>query len=125
GFCYVAFVVDVFSRRILGWRVSTSREASLVIDAFRQALHTRHRADAAWTTTGLVHHSDAGSQGGFKWSSQHLDDGGVRWEGRGSSCRRRRRGRGGSGPRIGRCGCRCGPRAGRSRRVRCSESSGA
>ena len=62
GFCYVAFVVDVFSRRILGWRVSTSREASLVIDAFRQALHTRHRADAAWTTTGLVHHSDAGSQ---------------------------------------------------------------
>ncbi|TDC45156.1 IS3 family transposase, partial [Jiangella ureilytica] len=42
GFCYVAFVVDVFSRRILGWRVSTSREASLVIDAFRQALHTRH-----------------------------------------------------------------------------------
>ncbi|TDC45124.1 hypothetical protein E1212_29155 [Jiangella ureilytica] len=42
--------------------MSTSREASLVIDAFRQALHTRHRADAAWTTTGLVHHSDAGSQ---------------------------------------------------------------
>jgi transposase InsO family protein len=62
GFCYVAFVVDVFSRRILGWRVSTSKETSLVLDAFRQALDTRHRADAQWTTTGLVHHSDAGSQ---------------------------------------------------------------
>jgi transposase InsO family protein len=62
GFVYVAFVVDVFSRRILGWRVSTSRHTSLVLDAFRQALHTRHRAEASWTATGLVHHSDAGSQ---------------------------------------------------------------
>jgi transposase InsO family protein len=62
GFCYVAFVVDVFSRRILGWRVSTSREASLVVDAFRQALQVRHRGEAAWTATGLIHHSDAGSQ---------------------------------------------------------------
>ena len=65
GFVYVAFVVDVFSRRILGWRVSTSKEASLVVDAFRQALQVRHRGDATqgeWTATGLVHHSDAGSQ---------------------------------------------------------------
>ena len=62
GFCYVAFVVDVFSRRILGWRVSTSKEATLVVDAFRQALQVRHRGDASWTATGLVHHSDAGSQ---------------------------------------------------------------
>lgn len=62
GFCYVAFVVDVFSRRILGWRVSTSKEAILVVDAFRQAQQVRHRADASWTATGLVHHSDAGSQ---------------------------------------------------------------
>jgi transposase InsO family protein len=62
GFCYVAFVVDVFSRRILGWRVSASRHTTLVLDAFRQALHTRHRGDATWTATGLVHHSDAGSQ---------------------------------------------------------------
>jgi putative transposase len=62
GFCYVAFVVDVFSRRILGWRVSTSKEALLVVDAFRQALQVRHRGDATWTATGLVHHSDAGSQ---------------------------------------------------------------
>ena len=62
GFCYAAFVVDVFSRRILGWRVATSKHTALVLDAFRQALHTRHRADATWTATGLVHHSDAGSQ---------------------------------------------------------------
>jgi putative transposase len=62
GFVYVAFAVDVFSRRILGWRVSSSRQTSLVLDAFRQALDTRHRADARWTGTGLIHHSDAGSQ---------------------------------------------------------------
>jgi transposase InsO family protein len=62
GFVYVAFVVDVYSRRILGWRVSGSMRTKLVLDAFRQALHTRHRANAAWTSQGLVHHSDAGSQ---------------------------------------------------------------
>ncbi len=62
GFVYVALVVDVYSRRILGWRVSGSMRTQLVLDAFRQALHTRHRADAQWTSAGLVHHSDAGSQ---------------------------------------------------------------
>jgi putative transposase len=62
GFVYVAFVVDVFSRRVLGWRVSSSRQTQLVLDAFRQALHVRHRHDAAWTGTVLIHHSDAGSQ---------------------------------------------------------------
>ncbi|MCZ3388408.1 MAG: hypothetical protein LH645_04655 [Actinomycetia bacterium] len=43
-------------------------------------------------------HSDNGSEGGFNWSSQHLDPGGVRWEDRGSRCRRRRLGLDGSGP---------------------------
>jgi putative transposase len=66
GFCYVAFVVDVFSRRVLGWRVSSSKETRLVLDAFRQAQDVRHRGHAGlgveWTSTGLVHHSDAGSQ---------------------------------------------------------------
>jgi putative transposase len=62
GFVYVAFVVDVFSRRILGWRASASRQTALVRDAFRQALHTRQRTDVAWSATGLTHHSDAGSQ---------------------------------------------------------------
>jgi transposase InsO family protein len=62
GFCYVAFVVDVYSRRILGWRVSSSMRTQLVIDAFRQALQTRHRSQPQWTSQGLIHHSDAGSQ---------------------------------------------------------------
>ena len=66
GFVYVAFVVDVYSRRILGWRVSGSMRTQLVLDAFRQALHTRHRgaaiSGAHWTGQGLIHHSDAGSQ---------------------------------------------------------------
>jgi putative transposase len=62
GFVYVAFVVDVFSRRILGWRVSSSKQTALVLDAFRQALNIRHRGEVTWTATGLIHHSDAGSQ---------------------------------------------------------------
>jgi putative transposase len=62
GFVYVSFVVDVYSRRILGWRVSSGRQTALVRDALRQALHTRRRTDAAWTGSGLTHHSDAGSQ---------------------------------------------------------------
>jgi transposase InsO family protein len=77
GFCYVALVVDVFSRRILGWRVTSSKQTSLVTDALRRALHARSRTESAWAATGLVHHSDAGSPGGLNWSSQHLDDGGV------------------------------------------------
>src|SRR5215217_2847617 len=80
GFCYVAFVVDVFSRRILGWRVSTGRQTALVTDALHQALAVRRRHQARWTATGLVHHSDAGSQGGLNRSSQHLEIfGGVGW----------------------------------------------
>src|SRR3954447_7873601 len=62
GFVYVAFVTDVCSRRILGWRVSTSRTSDLVTSVLQQALFTRRRADAAFTATGLIHHSDAGSQ---------------------------------------------------------------
>jgi putative transposase len=77
GFVYVAFVVDVFSRRILGWRVTTSKHTSLVTDALHQALQLRRRSKVDWSATGLIHHSDAGSQGGFNWSSQHLDRGGV------------------------------------------------
>jgi putative transposase len=62
GFVYVAFVVDVFSRRILGWRVTTSRHTALVTAALRQALSVRERRESHWTATGLIHHSDAGSQ---------------------------------------------------------------
>jgi transposase InsO family protein len=53
---YVAFVIDVFARRIVGWRVSRSMHTELVLDALEQALHAR-RPDS-----GLIHHSDRGSQ---------------------------------------------------------------
>lgn len=62
GFVYVAFLVDVFSRRILGWRVMTSKHTPLVTSVVEQALFTRRRSGFAFTSTGLVHHSDAGSQ---------------------------------------------------------------
>jgi putative transposase len=62
GFCYVSFVTDVYSRRILGWRVSTSKTTPLVTSALEQALFSRRRTNAAFTATGLLHHSDAGSQ---------------------------------------------------------------
>jgi len=62
GFVYVSFVTDVYSRRILGWRVSCSKTTPLVSSALEQALFTRRRGNAAFTATGLIHHSDAGSQ---------------------------------------------------------------
>ena len=58
GFVYVAFVVDVFSRRIVGWRVSNSLRSDLALDALEQALYERRRAEAV----PLVHHSDRGGQ---------------------------------------------------------------
>jgi putative transposase len=68
GFVYVALVIDVFARRIVGWRVSSSLATDFVLDALEQAIYDR----CAPTTNGLVHHSDRGTQGGFKGSSQHL-----------------------------------------------------
>lgn len=58
GFVYVAFVIDAFARRIVGWRVSRTAHAGFVLDALEQALHQRRPASGA----GLVHHSDRGSQ---------------------------------------------------------------
>lgn len=58
GFVYVAFVIDTYARRIVGWRVSRSAHAGFVLDALEQALHDRRPARDA----GLVHHSDRGSQ---------------------------------------------------------------
>src|SRR4051812_24848114 len=66
GFVYVAFVIDVFARRIVGWRVSRTAHADFVLDALEQALHDRRPVKG-----GLIHHSDRGSQLGFKRSSQH------------------------------------------------------
>jgi transposase InsO family protein len=56
GFVYVAFVIDAFARRIVGWRVSRTAHAGFVLDALEQAVHQRRPG------TGLVHHSDRGSQ---------------------------------------------------------------
>jgi putative transposase len=56
GFVYVAFVTDVFSRKIVGWRVSRSLRSDLALDALEQALHARPVADS------LIHHSDRGVQ---------------------------------------------------------------
>lgn len=69
GFVYTSFVSDVCSRRILGWRVSSSKATPLVMAALEQALFTRRRGDARFTAQGLVFHSDAGSQPRLKGSS--------------------------------------------------------
>jgi putative transposase len=61
GFVYVAFVIDAFARRIVGWRVSRTAHAGFVLDALEQALHDRRPVQGG----GLVHHSDRGVQGGF------------------------------------------------------------
>ena len=58
GFVYVAFVIDVFARRIVGWRVSSSLRTDFVVDALEQAIHAR---GGSWPA-GLVHHSDQGTQ---------------------------------------------------------------
>jgi putative transposase len=57
GFVYVAFVIDVYARRIVGWRTSRTAHASFVLDALEQALHDRRPVHRG----GLVHHSDRGS----------------------------------------------------------------
>ena len=57
GFAYVAFVIEAFARRIVGWRVSRSVHAGFVLDALEQALHDRRPVGG-----GLVHHSDRGVQ---------------------------------------------------------------
>jgi len=56
GFVYVAFVIDVFSRKIVGWRVSRSLRSDLALDALEQALYSRRH------TGRLIHHSDRGVQ---------------------------------------------------------------
>jgi len=56
GFVYVAFITDVFSRKIVGWRVSNSLRSDLALDALEQALHAREDLDE------LIHHSDRGVQ---------------------------------------------------------------
>ena len=61
GMCFTAFVTDVFSRRIVGWRTSNRMPTELPLDALEMALWVRERANQP-VTEGLIHHSDAGSQ---------------------------------------------------------------
>jgi putative transposase len=61
GMVYVAFVIDAYSRRILGWRAATTMKTTLVLDALEQAVWTRHQAGIV-EFDGLIHHNDAGSQ---------------------------------------------------------------
>ena len=74
GFVYVVFVIDVFARRIVGWRVSRSMHTDFVLDALEQALYARrpHR-DAA-----LIHHSDRGSQYVSIRYTERLSEAGIK-----------------------------------------------
>ena len=73
GWLYVAFVVDVFARRIVGWRVSTSMTTDFVLDALEQALYDRQPE----RDSSLVHHSDRGSQYVSIRYSERLAEAGV------------------------------------------------
>ena len=73
GFVYVAFVIDAFARRIVGWRTSRTAHAGFVLDALDQALHDRRPVKRG----GLVHHSDRGSQYVSIRYSERLAEAGI------------------------------------------------
>jgi transposase InsO family protein len=113
GWAYVATVIDLHSRVLVGWAIGDHMRTSLITDALDMAI--AHRNPPA----GVIFHSDRGTQGEIKWSSQHLERGGVAcrqqsWPSRAV----------GSRTRIGRSGPGCGPRAGHRRPGRRSAGSG-
>ncbi len=67
GWLYLATVIDLASRRVVGWAMADHMRAELVCDALRMVIEARRPAP------GLIFHSDRGTQGGFRWSSQHLE----------------------------------------------------
>ncbi|MFG2305450.1 IS3 family transposase [Actinacidiphila glaucinigra] len=73
GKLYLATVIDLFSRRLLGYAMGAQHVAGLVGASLKMAAATRGGA-----VDGVIFHSDRGSEGGFNWSSQHPDLGGVR-----------------------------------------------
>ena len=89
GFAYLALVIDVFSRRIVGWALAGHMRTELPLEALELAVWTRQQQ----RLDGLVHHTDAGSQGEFKWLSQHLDLEVCAWDGHEVGQRWRRGGR--------------------------------
>ena len=64
-FCYLAAILDAYSRKCVGWHLSRFIDTRLTVRALEMALATR------WPAVGVIHHSDQGVQGGFNWSSQH------------------------------------------------------
>ena len=120
GKLYLCAIKDVFSNRIVGYSIADNMTSTLAVNALRMAIWRRK-------PVGTTVHSDRGSQGEFNRSSQHLDYGGVQvWRLRTGAGRRRmcRRVCVGNGVRTGPCGRRCVHRGARSRRGRCSASSG-
>jgi len=87
GFLYVCFIEDVFSRRIVGWQMAEHLRAELVLDVLDMGLWSSNVEPGA-----LVAHSDRGSQGGIKWSSQHLELEVGEWDDHRVGQRRRRGG---------------------------------
>jgi hypothetical protein len=71
GWLYLAVILDLFTRKVVGWSMREHMRAELTIAALTMALQRRRPGP------GLIHHSDRGSQGGFKRSSQHHDEGGC------------------------------------------------
>ncbi len=71
GFLYLSVVVDAWSRHVVGWSMKTHLKTDLVLDALNMALQQRR-------PNGVIHHSDQGTQGEFKRSSQHLEEE-LRW----------------------------------------------
>lgn len=73
GWLYVAYVIDVFARRIVGWRVSRTMQTDFVLDALEQALFDRQP-----TGNELIHHSDRGSQYVSIRYTERLDQAGIK-----------------------------------------------
>ena len=106
GFLYLAMVLDVYSRKIVGWAMDTNLKTPLILEALEMAITQRQPRN-------VIHHSDRGCQGDFQRSSQHLVNGGVVWDGHQG------------GLRNGQDGHRCGHQAGRvSTSGRLSKHSG-
>ncbi len=74
---YVAFVVDTFSRRIVGWSAATVKETVFVLDALEMAIWQRDRDQQSVQPGELIHHSDAGSQYTSFKLAEHLDAAGI------------------------------------------------
>lgn len=118
GWLYLATIIDLATRMVIGWQLAEHMRTSLVLDALDMA-RTHGRV-----AEGALLHSDHGTQGGFNWSSQHLEHGGVWWDARRRSIQRSQQTRGGSGQLIERCVRRCDLLGGLNRLERCSVNFG-